>query len=107
MELNAEEVKIINARRHKEKLKDAEIRVGNLTGQLLNQWCEYSNETGAGLTYSTFCNDFNFSDRVIEEYRDHSKHFYEAIKLMIKAADEHVVFIAELVANQSNLGIGK
>lgn len=85
--LTAEEQQFIKAKRAEDALNDKRVRYAMLVVEITAQWVQWSLEDGLGLTFSTFIDNFNVESRLPDEFRDHEKALYEAVKAMLSTAD--------------------
>lgn len=87
VKIDAEEQKIVERYRLNRAIADEQLSAGHMIVSIADQWAKYSSSTECGLTYSEFCNGFNFDERVEEKYLPYRKLIYEGIKSMYSAVD--------------------
>lgn len=86
MELTAEEKQIIESKRAADALHERRKAFYRELLILAAMWIEWQAESGMGLTYSTFINDFDYHDKVQGDF-DH-KQMYDALMIVLNTAAE-------------------
>ena len=78
-ELSNEEIKIIEKHREAIRKADKLAAFANTVILVLNEWQKWSAEEGMGLTYSTFCDNFNVDRFLISDFLKYRKQIYDII----------------------------
>ena len=78
-ELTPDEIEII--KRHREHKGKAEKLASFQKAVILvlNEWQKWADENGAGLTFSTFCNEFDVDRFLINDFHKNRKQIYDLI----------------------------
>jgi hypothetical protein len=87
VELTTEEKQIIQEKRDADALLEKRKKFYNEVLILAGTWLQWQAETGMGLTWSTFVNQFDYSYRTSGDYEP--KQLYEALKETLNTAALH------------------
>jgi len=105
MQLDSVEQKLIEAHRLDKTISEEQLLAGHLIVKLAAEWAEYSKSTGFGLTYSVFCENFCFDDRVEVKYHQFRKFIYEGIKRIYSVVDDISTHIGNSIATKHISGV--
>lgn len=101
IKLDKDEIEYIRSRRRLKALTQLQQKFSNICTQTVQQWFEYSSETGAGLSYSTFTHvgEFNINQRLAnmraEEFLEIREHLFEVVKDVLSEVKRAVKDVSE------------
>jgi len=82
MNLSPEEIILIERHRAEKEEEQQDILFEKMIYKVLWEWNQFSDQTGAGLTYSTFCSEceFNVSQFLDDKFDKQRSRIFEIIR---------------------------
>lgn len=99
-QLSKEEERLVLNQRAEKAFKTDKVLAKALVISLAEQWTKYSQATGDGLSYSTFCNEFELDDKVPENFLQRQV-LYEGVKQVLASLDDITNELATYSSNQN------